>query len=127
MGYPNPLFIRIVREVWLTFPEFIFLAVKNFFFFLKFFFFQEIYWSRERQAILSGLVPYTSSLPRSLASVFNLGIHKDGNISNLHEKKSVAVFYDWYNLERSRYPQNSILVYPSSTHYAPYPSSLYGK
>lgn len=68
---------------------------------------QEIYWGRELNAIQSGLIPYTSGLPRSLASIFNLGIHKDGSISRLTEKKDVRVFYDWYQAERDKYPQGS--------------------
>jgi hypothetical protein len=108
--YPNPLFVKLTREIWRHFPNFIFLA--------------EVFWGREQNAILSGLIPYTHSLSRSLASIFNLGIHKDGSISYLQEKRNVSVFYDWYQVERAQYAQNATLVYPSSSHHLPYPTRL---
>lgn len=122
--YPNPLFIKMTRQIWKEFPNFFFLG--------------EIYWNRESSAITSGLIPYASGLPRALASVFDLGIHKDGSITYLPgivesnsnidfiERKSVRVFYDWYQRERLGYPQNALTVYPSSSHYLPYPTSIYG-
>ena len=55
-----------------------------------------------------------------------MGINKDGSISHLAEKKDVSVLYDWYQIEREKYPQNSILIFASSWHHFPYPTSLYG-
>jgi hypothetical protein len=37
----------------------------------------------------------------------------------------LANFYR-YAKERNHYPQNSVLVYPSSSHFLPYPTSIYG-
>jgi len=110
--YPNPLFIKLTREIWTKYPNFVFFA--------------EVFWSRERMALRSGLIPYATSLARCLQSIFNIGIHKEGTISYLNEKRNVSVFYDWYQVERSQYPQNSIIVYPSSSHHLPYPTAIYG-
>jgi len=110
--YANPFFIKMTREIWREFPNFVFLA--------------EVFWNREREAIISGLVPYSNGLSRSLTSIFNLGLHKDGSLSHLTTKKSVSVFYDWYQIERASYPQNSMLIYPSASHHIHYPTSMYG-
>jgi starch synthase len=110
-GYPNPFFIKATSELWRRFPSFMVLA--------------EVYWDREISAIVSGLIPYASGLPRSLASVFGTGLTKDGGRMQLSQRQSVKAFYDWYELERMRFPQNSILLYGSS-HYTPYPTAMYG-
>ena len=111
-SYPNPLFRKITKEIWSEFANFTFFA--------------EVYWNREAIALSSGLIPYASGLPRALASVFDLTIHKDGAISYLPERSSVSAFYDWYQRDRTHYPQNSLTVYQSSSHFLPYPTSLYG-
>lgn len=130
--------------MWAVFPQFIFLA--------------EVYWSREVNAIISGLIPYASALPRAIASVYSKGLNKDGryasltplsmlsyfprietrlgnclvivtdldSVMDLGSKRTVRVFYDWYEMERRNYPQNAITIFPSSTHYVPYPTALYG-
>lgn len=89
-------------------------------------FLAEIFWGREAMGIRSGLIPYASKLPTSISSLFNLAVHKDGTISQLSEKRDVSVLYDWYQIEREKYPQNSLLIFASSWHHYYYPSSLYG-
>lgn len=76
--------------------------------------------------IISGLIPFSTGLPRALSSVFGVGVNKDGVLARLDHKRSVLAFYDWYERERTTYPENSIVVYPSCTHYSPYPASIYG-
>jgi len=110
--YANPFFIKMTREIWREFPNFVFIA--------------EVFWNKESEAIKSGLVPYSMGLSRSLTSIFNLGLHKDGSLTYLPTRKSVSVFYDWYQIERASYPQNSMLIYPSSSHHIHYPTSMYG-
>eukprot|EP01133_Synstelium_polycarpum_P007805 gene7805-9157_t len=109
--YPNPLFIKMTREVWHRHPTFVFLA--------------EVYWERELHAIVSGLVPYSSAIPRALASVFDKGISKDGVVFDLRARQSVKALYDYYEMRMSTYPQNAIILFPSSTHHAPYPLAIY--
>jgi hypothetical protein len=46
LGYANPLFVKLTREMWAKHPQFIFLA--------------ETFWKREVNAIISGLVPYSN-------------------------------------------------------------------
>ncbi|KAF2075592.1 hypothetical protein CYY_003097 [Polysphondylium violaceum] len=109
--YPNPVFIKMTREVWNRFPQFVFLA--------------EVYWERELHSIISGLVPYSSAIPKALASVFDKGISKDGIVFDLRQRNSVKTLYDYYEMRMSTYPQNSIILFPSSTHHSPYPLSIY--
>ncbi|KAM9964867.1 hypothetical protein ACTFIW_004659 [Dictyostelium discoideum] len=109
--YPNPIFIKMTREVWNRFPQFVFLA--------------EVYWDRELHSIISGLVPYSSAIPKALASVFDKGISKDGIVFDLRQRQSVKALYDYYEMRMSTYPQNSIILYPSSTHHSPYPLQIY--
>eukprot|EP01119_Soliformovum_irregulare_P020831 TRINITY_DN6809_c0_g1_i1.p1 TRINITY_DN6809_c0_g1~~TRINITY_DN6809_c0_g1_i1.p1 ORF type:complete len:2064 (+),score=697.75 TRINITY_DN6809_c0_g1_i1:71-6262(+) len=110
--HPNPFFIKMTRAIWKQYPQFFFLA--------------EVFWSKEVSAISSGLIPYSAGLSRSMASIFKLGINKDGTITQLNQNTNVNVFYDWYE-HRATYPQNSILLVASSSHNLPYPSAIYGK
>ena len=112
-GYPNPFFIKTTKSIWNEFPEFIFTA--------------ETYWDRQLNSVSSGLIPYSTGLPQALTSVFGTGLRKDGTVGRLAKKSDVKVFYDWYEMERTRYPQNAIVIYPSCNHYSPYPVSLYGR
>eukprot|EP01114_Cavostelium_apophysatum_P006786 TRINITY_DN1825_c0_g1_i1.p1 TRINITY_DN1825_c0_g1~~TRINITY_DN1825_c0_g1_i1.p1 ORF type:complete len:1954 (+),score=547.30 TRINITY_DN1825_c0_g1_i1:198-6059(+) len=109
-SYPNPLFVKMTRELWEEFPNFVFFA--------------EIYWGREVNAAMSGLIPFAASLPTSVASIFNVELHKDGRILFSPEKRNVSSLYNWYEIERARFPQNSIILYPSSSHHIPYPTSV---
>ena len=111
-GYPNPLFIKATSSIWNEHPDFIFCG--------------EVYWGREKNAITSGLIPYSTGIQRALSSVFGVGVNKDGVLARLDQRCNVKAFYDWYERERTTYPENSIIVYPSSNHYSPYPASIYG-
>ena len=94
---------------------------------MEFSFTAETYWNRHRNAIISGLVPYSTGLSQALTSVFGTGIQKTGTIGKLGRRRDVKAFYDWYEMERTGYPQNSIIIYASSNHYSPYPVSLFGR
>ncbi|EFA80962.1 alpha amylase domain-containing protein [Heterostelium album PN500] len=109
--YPNPLFIKLTREVWHRYPQFVFLS--------------EVYWERELHSIVSGLVPYSSAIPRALASVFDKAISKDGIVFDLRQRQSVKALYEYYEMRMSTYPQNSIILFPSSNHHSPYPLQIY--
>jgi hypothetical protein len=111
--YPNPLYVKITRELWRRFPRFVFLA--------------EVDWGREATAIGSGLIPQALGLSRCLGLMFNIQLTKSGPITYTSQKTNVNVFYDWYEVERVKYPQNSIILYPSSSHHLPSPTSLYGR
>lgn len=111
--YPNPFFIKLTSTIWQNYPEFIFTG--------------EVYWERHQNAIISGLIPFSTGISQALSSVFGTGLRKDGTIGRLPARRDVKAIYDWYELERTRYPQNSIVIYASSNHYSPYPVSLYGR
>ena len=111
-GWPNPFFVKVTSAIWQKHPNFIFTA--------------EVYWNRQRNSIASGLIPFSTGISQALASVFGTGLRKDGAIGKLPYRRDVKAFYDWYEMERSTYPQNSLVIYASSSHYTPYPVSLYG-
>eukprot|EP00026_Physarum_polycephalum_P000161 Phypoly_transcript_00161.p1 GENE.Phypoly_transcript_00161~~Phypoly_transcript_00161.p1 ORF type:complete len:2059 (-),score=306.68 Phypoly_transcript_00161:106-6282(-) len=110
--YPNPLMIKLTRELWARFPKFMFLA--------------EVHWDRELPAIVSGLIPYSCTLPKALSSVFSKGLNKDGGLFDLGVRQTVRAFYDYYEMRSVTYPENSILIYPSSSHHTPYPLAFFG-
>src|SRR5690554_5825427 len=84
-----------------------------------------MYWDRERNGIISGVIPHSTGLPRAVSSVFGINVHKDRSVSR-NMDSDVAILYDWYQKERKKYPQGSILINPSSSHHKPYPTSIYG-
>ena len=112
-GYPNPFFVKITSAIWQHHPQFIFTA--------------EVYWNRQRSSIASGLIPFSTGISQALSSVFGTGRGRDGAFGRLPYRRDVKAFYDWYEMERTSYPQNSLVMYASSNHYCPYPVTLYGR
>lgn len=77
--YPNPLMIKFTRELWARYLDIN--SVRSIlthplYRFPKFMFFAEVHWDRELPAIASGLIPYSCTLPKALASVFSKGLNK---------------------------------------------------
>lgn len=65
-GYPNPLLVKLAREVWEHFPGFLLLG--------------ECAWERERTLAVSGVLPRALSLPASLARVWGRVVRKAGEV-----------------------------------------------
>eukprot|EP01113_Clastostelium_recurvatum_P031061 TRINITY_DN3842_c0_g1_i1.p1 TRINITY_DN3842_c0_g1~~TRINITY_DN3842_c0_g1_i1.p1 ORF type:complete len:2351 (-),score=511.23 TRINITY_DN3842_c0_g1_i1:62-7114(-) len=109
--YANPMFMKLTRRIWAVNPTFVFLA--------------EVQMNRELTAIVSGLIPYSTALPRALHAVYEKELAKDGNIHHIG-RQTVRWFYDYYEMQVATFPPNSLILNPSSTHHTPYPSQFFG-
>jgi starch synthase len=115
--YPNPIFIKLCRELWARFPDFLILGeclggslLEN------------------RQGILarSGVIPRLFKLPVALASIFGKKLMKDGQVMGC-KPETVRVIKTWYESNRRFTPEGSYLVQSSSSHIWPYPALLYAR
>ena len=99
--YPNPFLIKLTRTVWKQHPNFLFFSQSN--------------WGRNKIVIQSGMIPFANDLRSTLTKMINMG-----------ENFSTKILYDWFIEERSHYPQNSLLIYPSSSQHFPSPTAQFG-
>lgn len=115
--YPNPIFIKLCRELWARFPDFLIVgeclggsSLEN------------------RQGILarSGIIPRLFRLPVALASIFGKKLMKDGQVIGC-KPETVRVIKTWYENNRRFTPEGSYLIQSSSSHIWPYPALLYGR
>eukprot|EP00826_Nyctotherus_ovalis_P018630 TRINITY_DN1559_c0_g2_i1.p1 TRINITY_DN1559_c0_g2~~TRINITY_DN1559_c0_g2_i1.p1 ORF type:complete len:671 (+),score=215.16 TRINITY_DN1559_c0_g2_i1:215-2227(+) len=115
--YPNPIFVKMCRELWARFPDLLLIgeclggsSLEN------------------RQGILarSGVIPRLFKLPVALASIFGKKLMKDGQVIGC-KPETVRVLKTWYENNRRFTPEGSYLVQSSSSHIWPYPALLYGR
>ena len=116
--YPNPLFIKLTKNIWEKYPEFIFVGefINNS---LK-------YNNREYVLGKSGLVPKLNMLPEIFTYIYNIvtGIN---NIIPSFKKTSINdIIKNYYSLLSDNLPLNSYFISASGGTIWPYPSLLYG-
>ena len=116
--YPNPLFIKLTKNIWEKYPEFIFVGefINNS---LK-------YNNREYVLGKSGLVPKLNMLPEIFTNIYNIvtGIN---NIVPSFKKTSINDIIEYYySLLSDNLPLNSYFISASGGTIWPYPSLLYG-
>ena len=114
--YPNPIFIKLCREFWGKFPDFLILgeclggsSLEN------------------RQGILarSGIIPRLFKLPVALATIFGKRLLRSGQVIGC-KPETVATIKSWYESNRKFTPEGSYLIQSSTSHIWPYPGLLYG-
>jgi len=115
--WANPIFVKLCKEIWRLFPEFLIMA--------------DIWHGtgleeRDKCIARSGPIPRLYDLPIKLSSIFGKRLHKSGKF-NATENKDVGVLKDWYERTQKRLPEGSITVQSSTGHFLPYPALLYGK
>jgi glycogen synthase len=109
-SYPNPMLVKLTREIWREHPHFLFLGESAF--------------GRERALLRSGVIPYASDPVAALHSVFGKAVHRDGTISE-RPRTDCTPLYEWYEREFTRMPRGAVLVKGSCSHDLPYPARLY--
>jgi glycogen synthase len=115
--YPNPIFLKLCKELWREYPEFYIVA--------------DIWHGsgledRDRVIARSGPIPRLYDLPIKLASIFGKRLHKNGGFEPI-EKRDVSVMRTWYDERKRKMPEGAIIIQSSTGHSLPYPALLYGR
>ncbi|KAK4531879.1 hypothetical protein CCYA_CCYA09G2736 [Cyanidiococcus yangmingshanensis] len=114
-GYPNPLLMKLTRELWLLNPSFLVLGESHF--------------HRERNLIVSGLVPHTLRVATILAGISGKSLRRDGSVRALGENKCPTVDFiaRLYRNDAHAIPPGALMVGGTCSDTSPYPSVLYGR
>jgi len=114
-GYPNPLLLKLTREMWHWNPSFLVLGESHF--------------HRERNLIVSGLIPHTLRVATILAGISGKSLRRDGSVRALGENKHPTVDFiaRLYRNDAHAIPSGAIMVGGTCSDTSPYPSVLYGR
>ena len=115
--YANPLLIKLTREIWNQFPEFIFLGEC---------WLEEKYSERHVNLVKSGIIPRMYTLPVIICQMLGKKIMHNGNMETVRPE-NVSIIKDWYKENYQNLPEGAILVQSSSGQAWPYPALLYGR
>jgi len=114
--WPNPIFVKLCKEIWRVFPEFYVVG--------------DI-WSgtgeeRDKCIVRSGPIPRLYDLPVKLSAIFGKKLHKNGKWE-VTENKDVGILKKWYEESRQNLPEGAVVIQSSTGHSLPYPALLYGR
>lgn len=114
-GYPNPFIVKLCREMWNEYPDFMIIAESNF--------------HREPPLLNSGAIAHSIRIPQILASISGKSLRRDGTVARIPvAKRSTAkTLGRLFKNDRAELPKNAILVGCSCTHLSPFPAVLYGR
>jgi len=112
-GYANPLLVKLTRAIWAIAPDFIFIGESK-------------WGGRDKNLILSGLVPQSSELAKQLATLFGKQLLPDGSSQKIPKKPSLSLG-EWWCKSRGCLPTGSLIISQICTHSSPYPALLYGR
>ena len=115
--YANPLLVKLTREIWNNFPEFIFLGEC---------WQEEKYSQRHISLVKSGIIPRMYTLPLIICQMLGKKISHNGNIEQV-PPENVSIIKEWYKENYQNLPEGAILVQSSSGQVWPYPALLYGR
>lgn len=113
--YANPFLIKICKNLWAKFPNFLIVAEtwggKGF-------------EGREFNIVKSGPIPRMFDLPIALSTLYGKRLRRDGNIVPC-EKTNMNIFQSWYENIKKYMPKGSILIQSTTSNIWPYPVTLY--
>ena len=115
--YANPLLVKLTRDIWNQFPEFIFFGEC---------WLEEKYSERHVSLVKSGIIPRMYTLPVIICQMLGKKILHNGNMETV-QPENVSIIKDWYKENYQNLPEGAILVQSSSGQAWPYPALLYGR
>jgi len=115
LHYPNPFLIKLVRELWNEYQDFLIIAECNF--------------QREPQLLASGVITHSIRIPQILCSVAGKSLRRDGSVAPLPaSKRSTAkTLSRVLKADRDLLPNDAIMIQCSCNHSSPFPAALYGR
>eukprot|EP01113_Clastostelium_recurvatum_P041896 TRINITY_DN6726_c0_g1_i2.p1 TRINITY_DN6726_c0_g1~~TRINITY_DN6726_c0_g1_i2.p1 ORF type:complete len:1859 (-),score=472.99 TRINITY_DN6726_c0_g1_i2:78-5654(-) len=98
--WPNPLFVKLTKELWGKFPDFMIISGSA--------------WrkAREPDTVRCGMIPVDYSLHNALLPV-------------IRDEQPVSVLYAALDTKSKRYPPNTPVVSPLCSHVLPYPVKMF--
>ena len=118
--YANPLLVKLTKEIWNEYPEFIFLGECG----LEEKFSQPFI--RHASLVKSGIIPRMYTLPAIICQMLGKKILYNGNIESV-PPENVSIIKEWYKEHYQNLPEGAILVQSSGGLIWPYPALLYGR
>ena len=115
--YANPLLIKLTKEIWNEYPEFIFLGEC---------WLEEKYSQRHVSLVKSGIIPRMYTLPVIICQMLGKKILHNGNMESV-PPENVSIIKEWFQENYQNLPEGAILVQSSSGQVWPYPALLYGR
>ena len=115
--YPNPLLIKMTKEIWKHHPQFVFFGEC---------WLSEKFNKRHCSLTKSGIIPRMYTLPIIISEIFGRKIHRNGYIEQT-KQGDVHILKDWYLDNYKNVPKGAMLIQSSSGQVWPYPALLYGR
>lgn len=114
-GYANPFLVKLCREMWNEFPDFLIIAESNF--------------HREPPLLTSGPIAHSIRIPQILASISGKSLRRDGTVARIpaHKRSTAITLGRLFKNDRSELPKHAITVGCTCTHLSPFPGVLYGR
>ena len=118
--YANPLLVKLTKEIWKEYPEFIFIGECG----LE----EEVSqpYNRHESLVKSGIIPRMYTLPAMICQMLGKKIMYDGNIESF-PPENVSKIRELYEEHYQNLPEGAILVQSSGGLIWPYPALLYGR
>ena len=115
--YPNPLLIKLTRNIWNIYPEFIFFGEC---------WLNEKYSQRHINLTKSGIIPRMYTLPIIICEMLGKHIQRNGTIESI-PPNNISIIKNWYKENYQDLPEGSLLIQSSSGQVWPYPALLFGR
>ena len=115
--YPNPFLIKLTKNIWNTFPEFIFFGEC---------WLNEKYSQRHINLTKSGIIPRMYTLPIIICEILGKHIQRNGTIESI-PPNNISIIKNWYKENYQDLPEGSLLIQSSSGQVWPYPALLFGR
>lgn len=114
-GYPNPFLVKLCKEMWNEYPDFLIIAESNF--------------HREPPLLTSGAIVHSIRIPQILASISGRSLRRDGSVARIpgSKRSNARTFARLFKNDRMELPKGSITVGCTCSHLSPFPSVLYGR
>ncbi len=114
-NYPNPFIVKMCKDLWREFPDFLVIAESHF--------------HRENSLLVSGAIAHSVRIPQILASISGNSLRRDGTVVKLPDNKrsTARTLTRLYRNDKVWLPKNPIMINCTCTHSSPYPGVLYGR
>lgn len=114
-NFPNPFIVKLCKEMWKKYPDFLIIA--------------EAHFHREASLLMSGAIAHSIRIAQIMASISGNSLRRDGTVASLPNGKGSTprTLTRLYRNDKVWLPKNPIMINCTCTHLSPYPGVLYGR